>query len=402
MVTTRNKHIFIVEDDDGLASLNSTLIRERDNYEVTTGDDLQCLIELSIGMADVSNPIDVIVVGIGSSETGGFDLIKKIRRIKKYIPIIATSRYCDEEMLTKLTLIGCDDFIYKSYSIESLLKSVEKVIKNKDELVRDKDNVNGKKATYICADNHDTGYNPLLKKLDSEANVCRRFMDNANEGDYNVKVFSRYYHLDKFGGNFFDIRNTRNGCDILVADVAGNDLISSYYSLLMKREFNKNNCVDGVTLFKALNEKFFANNGSSRMVAATMLQIDLKSMSGKLVSAANPAPVKLPVCPICPRPLYAAGDVLGVMEEVSFQIRQFSFQTGDTILMHTDGVANVCRVNKESGITEKLRWSDLDNIIMKHCKRPLNEKVENIWNDIFYSSGYEIYDNMLLLGIEIP
>lgn len=91
---------------------------------------------------DFSNPIeatdeiqkdmaDLIILDINLPEQNGFELLKYIREIGVYTPIIYISALIDIEDITKGFSLGCADYIKKPFHLKELVLRIENVMKIK-------------------------------------------------------------------------------------------------------------------------------------------------------------------------------------------------------------------------------------------------------------------------------
>jgi DNA-binding response OmpR family regulator len=83
-------------------------------------------------MCEVSKDIaDLIILDINLPEKNGFDLLKSIREIGVYTPIIYISALIDIEDITKGFSLGCADYIKKPFHLKELVLRIENVMKIK-------------------------------------------------------------------------------------------------------------------------------------------------------------------------------------------------------------------------------------------------------------------------------
>ncbi len=400
------KHVFVVEDDYEIR-LNVISILEKKGYRVTdVNNGLDAFNRINY-LRNQKENIDLIITDINLPGITGIELIKRLEKIKLSCPTLVMTAFGNKDMLVELLRMGCEDYIDKPFSINNFSESVERIITNNDEkernqniekrkLEKEKDRANTKLKQYKCE------YEELRSQVSSAVNVYRDLINNIQKGSFNVNVAFRYLPYKEIGGDLVEIQNTEKGCNIIVADVSGHDISASYHVILVKSFFDKYNSQDGTLFFKELNKELYKNGTNNRLVTASLVNIDFKTMTGNVVSAAHPGPIKQSAYHLNPLTLSASGDVLGIHDDVSFNTRSFKVRSGDCLFLYTDGVTNIYRSNGSPNKKEKLTGAGLDDLIMKHCKRPLKDKVDNIWKEALEFCDYKANDDMLLLGVEIP
>ena len=83
-----------------------------------------------IGVMDIikSKKIDLVLLDLGLAEISGYDLLKDIKDYNKDIKVIIQSAYTVSEYRNKAFEMGADDFIFKPFNKNQLLKMIKKQI----------------------------------------------------------------------------------------------------------------------------------------------------------------------------------------------------------------------------------------------------------------------------------
>jgi signal transduction histidine kinase len=115
-INWQEKTVLLAEDDDDnylflkelLKVTGITILRARDGQEV---------LEIALG----TRQIDLILMDVKMPVINGYEAALQIKKIKKYIPIIAQTAYAMEDDRKKAMAALCDDYISKPIEIDKLL-----------------------------------------------------------------------------------------------------------------------------------------------------------------------------------------------------------------------------------------------------------------------------------------
>ncbi|QTA81120.1 Two component system response regulator, PPM-type phosphatase domain-containing protein [Desulfonema limicola] len=397
-------HILIAEDDEPLLT-SLSFILEDEQYYISKALDGKTALDIISSFQYSSNPVKLLITDIQMPDLNGLELICKIRKIKKNLPVIVITGYGDKETLKALIKVGCDEFLDKPFKPDDIRKLVKKVFENQaDDNKSDSDNLIWELKSY------QKSLNELKKELDNAA-VTYKDLIHIPETRFNVVTAWRSLPFRKIGGDFFYICNTSSGCDILVADVAGHDMAASYHTILLKSFFDEN-CrtgKNGAVFFQILNHAVIENSRNIRLISAVFLRINLNTMKAETVSAGHPDLIKIEknisktgIIKSDAGIIKSDGCILGLDKNALFEITEFDIKPEDRLFLFTDGIINAKFTDGPSGNQFSLSESGLLKLIENHCSQELEQTIDLIWNDILKFCRYKPNDDMLLLGIEIP
>ncbi len=120
-----NKTVLIAEDTDmnyiflveALKHTNVNILRANDGEE-------------AIDIFKKNEQIDLILMDINMPKLDGFETTKRIKEIKKDIPIIAQTALNIEDAREKSEEVGCDDFILKPIKLKLFLSKLDSYLKS--------------------------------------------------------------------------------------------------------------------------------------------------------------------------------------------------------------------------------------------------------------------------------
>lgn len=398
------KHILLVEDEE-LTNYMLTNMLESAGYVVTAAKNGKDALEYLLNLKKNNLSVDLLVTDIQMPELSGLELIDQIQSQKIQIPILAMTGFGDKETVVQLLRKGCNDYIDKPFSKQDFLQRIGDILKKAEEVQKifhqktaqfDKE----KTDLYREIDSYRIKYENLRSQMDSAITAYHEIVQ-LNQKNVEIPIYIRSYPLFELGGDFVDIRETSNGCTIFMTDVAGHDLGASYHTILIKSFLDEcyRKKVDGVTLFKRLNQHLIKNTKDERMATAIYLNLNLKTMQGEIINAAHPHLIRINAHGIFPI-ISPQNTILGMYEDASFENFIFPIFPKDRFFMNTDGLINMSRINSKTGNRILLQHQGLIQLLKQYQELSIHDMIERIWQDI--QLQYKFNDDILFLGLEIP
>jgi DNA-binding response OmpR family regulator len=122
------KHVLVIEDEsDVLYSIRYFLVKK--GYRVSTAENGSEGWQLISHSISHSPPIDLIITDIILPDINGLELLKKIRQQDLRIPVLVISALDNENLMTRLMLLGCMDYLTKPFTSNVLLQRINEVFK---------------------------------------------------------------------------------------------------------------------------------------------------------------------------------------------------------------------------------------------------------------------------------
>jgi len=202
--------------------------------------------------------------------------------------------------------------------------------------------------------------------------------------------------------NFIDVRTHPAGYDILMAHVKGQNFFSLYCCLLTKFLFQKNvrNRRPPESFFEELNKQLYKNNAPENQAAASYLHLNLKKGSGKTIIAGHPPVILMKHSLPMVRAIMGESFLLGEIEKQKFVGEEFDFRPKDRMILHSMSIVNAAPRSKDKKAI--LDFIGLDDILMAHKNKPLEEMLDLLLTDILSHCKNAPTDGMMILGIEAP
>jgi signal transduction histidine kinase len=119
----KNKTILLVEDTDYNADVISEILSSA-GVSVEVAKDGTTAIKQFQKHPD----IDLILMDIRLPDISGLEVTRKIRKLRKNVPVIAQTAYASDEDKTKCLASGCQEYISKPINYTKMLKMIDKYL----------------------------------------------------------------------------------------------------------------------------------------------------------------------------------------------------------------------------------------------------------------------------------
>ncbi|MBU1611192.1 MAG: response regulator, partial [Proteobacteria bacterium] len=382
--------IILAEDDSSIRKLLAGVLTGQ-GYEVEAVEHGGLALEL----VESGQSFDLVITDIQMPVMNGLELIAILSESRPDLPVVVVTGYGDRDLLIELIRLGCDDFVQKPVKATDFLVKVGQVVemkRHREEAARQERAEMTERNTLLAREAE--VYAKSVQDLRTEiagAKAVYQDLIQLNPGSYKVHAFWKVQTYKSLGGDYIGIRNTPQGCDVLVADVAGHDLAASYHTVLVKAFFDRNFHTDlnGKTFFQVLNRELHDGGRNERMVTAMFLRLDLATMRGELVAAGHPRLVRIPAGTGRVEPISAMGTVLGVQDDIQVDPIHFDIAVGDRFFLYTDGLLNAGWVDGPTGVRRRLGEAGLDELLAQHAHADLEAQVEGVWDGVMRFCRYK-------------
>ena len=120
---TQTNHILLVESDANLSMVVADFLRSK-SYVVDTAKDGQEAWELI-----PRRHYDLVLSNIAMPHLSGYDLLKLVRSSFATLPFVFISEKKDKDSILRAYELGCDDYIFKPFSIDILTYQIEAILR---------------------------------------------------------------------------------------------------------------------------------------------------------------------------------------------------------------------------------------------------------------------------------
>jgi DNA-binding response OmpR family regulator len=119
----QGSHILLVENDANLNMVVADYLRDK-SYNVEAVSDGQEAWELL-----PKRHYDIVLMNITLPNISGFELIKLIRSTFADLPVVFISEKKDKDSIIRAYKLGCDDYIFKPFSVDILCYKIEAILR---------------------------------------------------------------------------------------------------------------------------------------------------------------------------------------------------------------------------------------------------------------------------------
>jgi len=400
------KHIVVAEDED-ISRKAIGRVLTKAGYDVSVAEDGAVAYSMIKELTNEGVFIDLLLTDIQMPNVTGMQLLDKLREDNITLSVAGISSFGDKDTLLEMMRRGCSEFIDKPFTPDELIEGVERILalseqvnnarrESVEALKREKAELGSELNNYV------EQFDKLRSQVDKAVTAYNDLIEVKDSSEYNVDIALKMCAYEDLGGDYVGINNTENGCEVLLADVAGHDMGASYHTILVKSHFSDMQNQPPSEFLTDLNDKLLRSGNNERMVTAAYLNFDLKTKKCLLGSAAHTPVYYIPVGTDEIKKVPAFGDLLGLHEEVEYDVAEVALSPGDRFVIYTDGVLDAFHIDGETGEKHKLGEEKFEKMLKKYSSRPLTNMVDQVWDDILEFARHKLKDDVMLLGIEIP
>lgn len=160
-----------------------------------------------------------------------------------------------------------------------------------------------------------------------------------------VEVAAKCWPANSLSGDWYDFLPLAGGLGLMVGDVTGHDLAASLLMATTRAYLRALGliCGEPVTLISQVNHLLSQDVGTSRFVTLGLLLLEPEELTARVVLAGHPPPLKVDkkggLSSLDSAPNLPLGINLGAQFPAS---EVYDLQSGDVLLLYTDGFEDVC------------------------------------------------------------
>lgn len=329
-------------------------------------------------IASTSCP-DLILLDIYMPEEDGFETCQKLKTDPKTadIPVIFISTIQDVVNKVKGFELGAVDYITKPFE-------------NAEVLARTRLHLRFSQARSSLIEAQKAKLHHLA--IAQQALLPRP--EDFPEANFAVV----YQPIQEAGGDFYEVVRISPGIfGYFVADVSGHDLGSSLTTSAFKAliQQNASPLYTPQESMKIINSVLGSILPEGQYLTVSYAQINRLRHSLITVSAGHPPGIYIEPNG-CPYLLAEGGDLIGIFDSVSLEVKEIKISKGGRLFLYSDGLIEYLEPKPKS---RKESINQLLSLSRKTLDLPLAEAVTRIVEHL--SFGHVISDDLLLLGIEI-
>lgn len=325
--------ILIVDDETFNLELLKFALRELDSIEVSecmNGKDALNIVD--------KKKIDLIILDISMLGMDGLEVLQilKSSETSKYIPVIMVTAKKEERH--KALDYGAEDFLIKPIDVLELKFKVNNLLKLKK--FNDLQQHFNKRLEEEIEKKEEE-----LKKfahIEQELKMAKEIQESILPKAYPITskldIFGSCQQASDVGGDYFDVFESECGdyTYFIMADVSGHGFASSLLAMqfrtIVHAELDQYQ-EDFEATVKRINHIFSkANADSSMFITALMLRYSHADAMFESINAGHFNPLGNVEMN------HQSGIPFGILDNAVYAVLQTKFQTGDTLLLFTDGI----------------------------------------------------------------
>jgi sigma-B regulation protein RsbU (phosphoserine phosphatase) len=310
------------------------------------------------------DPFDLVLLDLNytrdtTSGREGLDLLSRIRLIDEHLPVVVMTAWSNVDLAVEAMRGGACDFLQKPWDNQHVLGCMRSHVQ---------------RYRTLCRQHRD-----LDREQQDAIATQRRLLPTYLANCPSYEIASVYLPAKSIGGDYFDVLQTETRTVICMADVAGKGvpaaLLMANLQATLKPLMHEGTAPAEVCV--RLNRH--ARSGG-KLISLFYALLDTASGNLRYANAGHVAPVVIHADGSCRR-LLTDGAVLGHFDAWNYREGEAVLQSGDRLLMFTDGLVEAAdRSGEEFGEDRLLKLAtenrhntsdELKAIILKsataHC-----------------------------------
>ncbi|MDR1531019.1 MAG: fused response regulator/phosphatase [Clostridiales bacterium] len=282
---------------------------------------------------------DLIIIDVDLFDMSGYDICKTIKSdpAASNTVVLLVSARDTKDFRLRATEVDADDFMEKNFDSATLITKTKTLLRLKvlsDQL----------KQKYIELEDK----NKMMDiQIQMSRQVQRSLIPDIDIEFNGLTFYSSYIPVMEIGGDFYDVFELNAHCyAVAMGDVSGHGiaaaLLTSMLKMMMQNLAAKYFNPDQFLFF--MNKEFYKalNNIKNEMYACIFYAvIDTQKAEIYYSNSGLALPVFVDSKNNKVFELVSNGTPIGMMENVSYQFNRQSYNKGDLVLFHTDGLADV-------------------------------------------------------------
>ena len=341
------RKILIADDSKMNRKLLSTLLKQRfPELEILEAKNGSHAIEIIL-----KENITVVILDIMMPEMDGIEVLRIIKSNVNltHIPVIMWSANNDIESLEKSLKIGALDYFSKPLTKEEMTISLPLKIKN----AIDHYEYN---LQLMQFNNHIKSEFQLAEKLQKSL-----IIEHASFED--EEMWGQYIPCESIGGDFFSCKHINGRTWFIIVDVSGHGIASAMLSTMISVIYNSTieTCSNPGEVLNKINKLLYKTfEGYENSLASAIVGV-IEGNKLSISNSGHPNPLLFRKDKNKIETINAGGFLLGIFEDIDFEIETQTFNEGDVLFLYTDGlyeklgenvfctptdVKNYCELNK--------------------------------------------------------
>lgn len=381
------KNILVVDDEKDL----ELLIRQKFRKQIKAG--VFHFIFAYNGSEALSiiyerEDIDIVLTDINMPQMDGLTLLSEINKKNPELKVIIISAYGDMENIRSAMNKGAFDFLTKPIDFLDLELTISKTL----DMVEHLKNATKQNKELIA----------LQKELSLAQKIQNSILPEHPNELTQLEVEILYYPMQLVAGDYYDFHLLgEQKLGVMVADVSGHGVPAALIASMLKVAFSivKEDAENPDILLARMNETLSVFKWEDNFVTASYVFIDKEA--GKLYHSSAGHPPLL-IYKKQEGKLYEINvqtTVIGLFPQIKCNHYEMDIQSGDRIIIYTDGITEAVNSHGEMFAEERL-----NHLIEKHSKDDVSTFCNIVLDTIaqWVGTNYNFEDDLTMVVIDIP
>jgi serine phosphatase RsbU (regulator of sigma subunit) len=373
--------ILVVDDEAAnLQKLHRTFVHRYQVLAASSGAD-------ALALARRNDDIAVIIADQRMPDMTGVEFLRRTLTLLPHAVRIILTGYTDVDVLVE-AINHCKVFRYvvKPWDPPDLLMTVER----------------GLEAYRLAAENARfrrelIRRERLSRELEIARDIQRYILPPACPQLDGYEVAVEYHPAREVGGDLYDfeVSERSHTLEIVVGDVSGKSIPAALYGAVFSGQMRSlfAQQMAPAEMLGFLNRSLLARYQAGNYIAVSCLRLDLAQGLCRLANGGMPFPYLVRRGEVSQ--IDAAGIPLGLMEVETYHEKEFSLETGDTLLLISDGIVDA--LNPEG---EMYDFPRLTQSIRRNSDGDIQQCVGNLYRGVSeFIRNAEAHDDITIIGL---
>lgn len=317
---------------------------------------------------------DLIITDVMMPEMDGHEMTKRLKEnpLLCRIPVLMLTAKSETSQKIEGIEFGADDYLTKPFDARELRVRVHSLLEKRqyERLIEQRNN-------------------EIEKELETARLLQRRLLPQSLPEIPGYQSAVRYIPMDKVGGDFYDMRFHDNTIELFIADVSGHGLPGAFLATVTKMALDTvDNGLSPAAVLREINSVILNATVNYNYVTAFHAVIDITTRRMTYSSAGHFPPLVYRAKNDSFHELKTKGNPLGWFDAPMLNETSIDLESGDRILLYTDGIIESMNSDKEEYADNRFM-----DFIRSHSDLSPDEFQEALITDLHQFTGEESFDD---------
>ena len=376
-LTTKAKRVLVADDQPDVLHAIALLLKLEGFESQTVMHPAAVLEALS------ASQFDLLIMDLNytldtTSGTEGLDLISSIRKLNTTVPVLVITAWGTIELAVEALQRGASDFIQKPWTNSQLIQKCRDLVARAEQL---------RKANV-----------QIEEEQQESAEIQRKLLSLKLQPQHGITVSGDSRSMRYVGGDYCHLTPlTPSKFAVSIADVAGKGVPRALLTASLRR-LEKSIVTHDVhpqQLCSSLNEALSEIMPIGKFVSFFFAVIDAESRNLCYSNAGHNPPLLVRADGTASE-LRIGGGVLGLFSEWTYEQAQLKLESGDRLVLYTDGITEV-----ESPHEEEFGLERVKDIVVRHRTGSAEEIQRTLMHAVAEHCEEKFHDDATVVVIAV-